>query len=63
MDSEEIFMNVEVIIQVNSKIVVDMEKANLLIILVKLKMIFGKMINLFNDSFDQLKKTKNKFTN
>ncbi len=40
-----------------------MEKANMFINLVKLKMESGKIINLLNDIFDRLKKTKNKFNN
>ena len=40
-----------------------MEKANLFINLVKLKMVSGKMVYLLNDTFDELKKIKNKFKN
>ncbi len=40
-----------------------MEKANMYINLVKFKMVSGKKIILFNDTFDKLKKTKNKFKN
>ncbi len=62
-DLEEYFILKKNIILVNSKTINNMEKASMFINLVKLKTGSGKMINLFNNKFDQLKKTKTKFNN
>ena len=63
LNLEEYFILKKNIILVNSKTINNMEKASMFINLVKLKMVSGKMINLFNNKFDQLKKLKIKFKN